>query len=77
MTNLEKLKGIFAELFGDEIKLDEINEDSRLFIDIEMTSIGMLSLAMSIEEEFSMQFKNEDFDRIKTVGDVLNCIERQ
>lgn len=76
MSNLEKLKEIFAELFGDEVNLDDINEESRLFIDIEMTSIAMLSLAMSIEEEFSMQFKNEDFDNIKTVGDVLRCIER-
>lgn len=76
MSNLERLKEIFAELFGDEINLDEINEESRLFIDIEMTSIAMLSLAMSIEEEFSMQFRNEDFDNIKTVGDVLRCIER-
>lgn len=76
MSNLERLKEIFAELFGDEINLDEINEETRLFIDIEMTSIAMLSLAMSIEEEFSMQFRNEDFDNIKTVGDVLRCIER-
>lgn len=76
MSNLERLKEIFAELFGDEVNLDDINEESRLFIDIEMTSIAMLSLAMSIEEEFSMQFKNEDFDNIKTVGDVLRCIER-
>ncbi|MDD6251387.1 MAG: acyl carrier protein [Ruminococcus sp.] len=76
MSNLERLKEIFAELFGDEVNLDEINEESRLFIDIEMTSIAMLSLAMSIEEEFSMQFRNEDFDNIKTVGDVLRCIER-
>lgn len=76
MSNLEKLKEIFAELFGDEVNLDDINEESRLFIDIEMTSIAMLSLAMSIEEEFSMQFKNGDFDNIKTVGDVLRCIER-
>lgn len=76
MNNLERLKEIFAELFGDEVNLDEINEESRLFIDIEMTSIAMLSLAMSIEEEFSMQFRNEDFDNIKTVGDVLRCIER-
>ena len=76
MSNLERLKEIFAELFGDEVNLDEINEESRLFIDIEMTSIAMHSLAMSIEEEFSMQFRNEDFDNIKTVGDVLRCIER-
>ncbi len=76
MSNLEKLKGIFAELFGDEINLDKIDENSRLFVDIEMTSIAMLSLAMSIEEEFSMQFKNEDFENLKTVGDVLRCIER-
>ena len=76
MSNLERLKEIFAELFGDQVNLDEINEETRLFIDIEMTSIAMLSLAMSIEEEFSMQFRNEDFDNIKTVGDVLRCIER-
>ena len=38
-------------------------------------SIGLLYMAMAVEEEFGIKFKNEDFAAIRTVGDVIACIE--
>lgn len=75
MNNLEKLKSIFAELFGDDIELDSIDESSRFAEDLSMNSIAMLSMAMAIEDEFNIKFDNKDFKTLKTVKDVLLKIE--
>ncbi len=76
MSNLEKLKQIFEELFGNEFNLDSVDEQSRFIEDLGMNSIGMLSMAMAIEQEFDIKFKNEDLVHLLTVGDALKCIEK-
>lgn len=77
MNTLEKLKAIFADLFGDEINLDCINDTSRFVEDLGMNSIGLLSMAMDIEQEFGIKFCNEDLECLKTVGDAVACIEKK
>lgn len=75
MSNLEKLKNIFTDLFGDEIDLDSINENSKFAEDLSMNSIAMLSMAIAIENEFNIKFDNDDFKTLKTVKDLLSKIE--
>ena len=41
----------------------------------DINSIGMLYMAMAIEEEFGIKFQNEDLTKLTTVGDVIACIE--
>ncbi len=77
MNNFDKLKEIFEEVFGNEMNLDSVNENSRFIEDLGMNSIGMLSIAMAIEQEFDFKFKNEDLATLRTVGDALNYIEKK
>lgn len=77
MNTLEKLKVIFSDLFGDEIDLDNVSESSRFVEDLGMNSIGLLSMAMDIEQEFGIKFCNEDLEYLKTVGDAVACIEKK
>ena len=69
----EKLKNLFVE----ELQIDEadITMDAELIKDLGINSIGLLYMAMAVEEEFGVKFKNEDFAGIQTVGDVIVCIE--
>ena len=32
-------------------------------------------MAMAVEEEFGIKFTNDDFKTIRTVADVITCIE--
>ena len=76
MSNtLSKLIELFESVFENEIDVKDISEESRLIEDLGMNSIGLLYMAMAVEEEFSLSFKNEDFANLRTVGDVIRKIE--
>ncbi len=74
-STLSKLTQLFENVFENEIDLKDISEESRLVEDLGMNSIGLLYMAMAVEEEFSVSFKNEDFALLHTVGDVIRKIE--
>ncbi len=72
MSNLEKLTTIIA----DQLGIDEttISEDTTLE-DLGADSLALVELVMSVEEEFEIQIEDEDMEKFKTVGDVLDYIE--
>ena len=75
MNTFERVIDIFKTVFEDEIKTDGITVASNLKDDIGINSIGMLYMAMAIEEEFGIKFTNDDFPSMRTVADVIACIE--
>ncbi len=72
MSNLEKLSGIIA----DQLDIDEatVTEDTTLE-DLGADSLALVELVMSVEEEFEIEIQDEDMEKFKTVGDVLDYIE--
>lgn len=72
---MDRLIKLFDEVFQGEVALKGITADSRLIDDIGMNSIGLLYMAMAVEEEFGISFKNQDLENIRTVGDVIDKIE--
>lgn len=74
-NTMDRLIELFEGVFEGEINISDINEDSRLVEDIGMNSIGLLYMAMAVEEEFGTTFKNEDFSYLRTVGDVIRKID--
>ncbi len=75
MNTFERLIKVFNAVFEDEVNTDSVTMQSNLHEDIGINSIGMLYMAMALEEEFEIKFHNEDFMKIKTVSDVIDCIE--
>lgn len=53
-----------------------VRETSRLKEDLELESIDEVELVLAIEEEFGIQVPDEDAQRAKTVGDILDYLER-
>ena len=74
-STLSKLTELFENVFENEIDVKGISEESRLIEDLGMNSIGLLYMAMAVEEEFSVSFTYEDFAVLHTVGDVIRKIE--
>ncbi len=72
MSNLEKLTTIIA----DQLGIDEANitEDTTLE-DLGADSLALVELVMSVEEEFEIQIEDEDMEKFKSVGDVLDYVE--
>ena len=75
MTTMERLVKVFSAVFEDQIDAAAITEQTTLLKDLGMTSISLLYMAMATEEEFDIKFQNEDFATLRTVGDVIACVE--
>lgn len=75
MTAFERMIKVFNVVFEDEVNTEMVTPEANLRDDIGISSIGMLYMAMALEEEFGIKFNNEDLQGVKTVGDVMKCIE--
>lgn len=75
MTTFERLIKVFNVVFEDDISADAIKLDANLREDVGVSSIGMLYMAVAMEEEFGIKFSNEDLKNVTTVADVIACIE--
>ena len=77
MDTLQRLIKVCDAVFEGELDLSKATPESNLRDDIGMNSIGLLYMAMALEEEFSIKFTSDDFADIKTVADVLRTIEKK
>ena len=70
-----RLKELLYEI-DDEIDVDEITTESRLKEDVGLSSVAMLYMAVSIENEFEIDLSNANMNDLVTVGDVVELIEK-
>ncbi len=75
MTTFDRVLKVFTAVFEEDIDPSTVTETASLREDIGMNSIGMLYMAMALEEEFGVKFTNEDLMSLTTVGDVLRILE--
>ena len=78
MQNMDieaKLKELLYEI-DDEIDIDAICEDSLLKEDVGLSSVAMLYMAVSIENEFEIDLSEADMSSLKTVADVVSLIRK-
>ena len=75
MTTFERVAEIFEQVFEGDISVENMTLESKLKEDVGLNSIGMLYMAMALEEEFGVKFTNEDFVNIVTVADVVARVE--
>ena len=75
MDTFQRLIKVFQVTFDDTVDVSGISPELSLREDLGINSIGLLYMAMAVEEEFEIKFKNEDFAAIRTVADVIACIE--
>lgn len=74
MSTFEELKKLFEDVL-DNANTANITEDSLLTDDLGINSVGLLYMAVAVEEKFGVQFKNDDFPNIRKVSDVIGIIE--
>ncbi len=69
----DKIKGIIAEQLG--LDASEITMESSFVDDLGADSLDIVELIMALEEEFDIEFPDEDAEKVATVGDVVNYIK--
>ncbi len=77
MDIFERLVEVCTAVFDGDINVDGITPESSLREDIGINSVGLLYMAMALEDEFDIKFCNDDFLEIRTVGDVIRTIEKK
>ena len=70
----EKLKDIIADQLS--VEADEVTMDSNIQDDLGADSLDVVDLITTIEDEFDLSIPDEAVEEIKTVGDIVNYIEK-
>ncbi len=72
MDTLEKVCGLINSRF----ELNDVNLSSDTFLEeLGADSIDLVDLVSELEEEFKVSVPDEEFENIKTIGDIVNLIE--
>lgn len=69
----EKVQEIIAKELG--IDKEKVTMDSRLTEDLGADSLDAVEIIMALEEEVGKEIDDNNFQEIKTVGDIVRCIE--
>ncbi len=75
MSVEEKVIEIVKEQLG--VPAEEVARESSFVDDLKADSLDVVELVMEFEDEFEMTIPDDDYDKIRTVGDAINYIEEK
>lgn len=59
------------------VSKDEITRNSNFIDDLHADSLDLVELGMKFEEEFGVSIPDEDYEKLRTVGDAIDYIQRK
>jgi len=71
----EKVVGIVSDQL--DTPKEDITRASSFVDDLKADSLDIVDLVMALEDEFDIKIPDEDYDKIKSVGDVITYIEEK
>jgi acyl carrier protein len=72
---LEKIKLIISQQL--EINNERVTENAKIIEDLGADSLDVVELLSILEENFDIQIPSEEGDKIRTVRDLVFCIEEK
>jgi len=76
MNNIEeRVKKIIVKQLG--VKKEDISPNSSFVEDLGADSLDTVELVMALEEEFETEIPDEDAEKISTVQNVLDYIQKK
>jgi acyl carrier protein len=72
MSIEKKVKEIVTEQLG--VDPDTVTNESNFMDDLGADSLGTVELVMALEEEFDLEIKDEDAEKIQTVQQAIDYI---
>ncbi len=67
------MKNIIINKLG-LIEDDEVMYNTDIYNDLSVDSLDSVEIAMEIEKEFNIPIKDEDWEKVRTVGDIYQLI---
>ena len=75
MTEFEKLQAIVADVLN--VSPETITPDTTFVDDLGADSLDIFQIIMGIEEEFDIEIDNEEAEKITTVQDAVDQIQKK
>lgn len=75
MSVEERVIGIVSNQLG--VPKEEITKDSSFVDDLKADSLDVVELVMEFEDAFEVTIPDEDYEKIKTVGNAITYIEER
>ncbi len=75
MAVADKVKSIIVEQLG--VDEEEVTSDASFVEDLGADSLDTVELVMAFEEEFEITIPDEEAEKIKTVGEAIDYIEKE
>jgi acyl carrier protein len=76
MTTFEKIRNIIAEQLGID-DVESIKKDTSIMGDLDADSLDTVEIMMSIEDKFEIEIPEEDAEKFKNIGDIVNYVEKK
>lgn len=73
LTTEDKVKNIIVEQLN--VDAEAVSPDANFVEDLGADSLDIVELVMTMEEEFDLEIPDEDAEKIKSVGDVINYVK--
>jgi len=74
MANIEeRVKKIVVEQLG--VKEEEVSNNASFVDDLGADSLDTVELVMALEEEFNIEIKDEEAEKITTIQEAINFIQ--
>ena len=71
----QKVKDIIVEQLG--VNAEEVTRDASFIDDLGADSLDTVELVMAFEEEFNAEIPDEEAEKLKTVGDAIDYIQKK
>lgn len=75
MSVEDKVISIVSEQLG--VPKEEVTLESAFVDDLKADSLDVVELVMEFEDEFEITIPDDDYEKIKTVGDAVNYIQEK
>ena len=75
MTEFEKLQAIIADVLN--VSPETITPDTTFVDDLGADSLDIFQIIMGIEEDFDIEIDNEEAEKITTVQDAVDQIQKK
>jgi acyl carrier protein len=70
-----KVKDIIVEQLG--VDPERVSAEASFIDDLGADSLDIVELVMAMEEEFNIEIPDEDAEKLRTVADVQNYLEKK
>lgn len=71
----EKIRDLIVEELG--VEENQVTLEARFKEDLDIDSLDLFEMVMSLEEEFDMEIPSEDLETVTTVGALVKYLENR